>query len=335
MSNRLSHTRIIHSTDWSRRGILLTALGIPAFSQQKNEQEIPEDSIIRVDVERVSVLFSVRDKRGTFINNLTKDDIEVYEDGKLQETISFDRETDLPLTVGLLIDVSVSQGALIETERAAASQFFGQVLQKKDMAFIISFGSEAELLQDSTNSVKALERGLSDLRMNSASGGYITPGTIPQSNPRGTIMYDAVYLGATEKLQHEVGRKALILISDGMDQGSRIKQNDAIRSALKADSLIYGVYYMDPRFYGYGGGGGYGAMKKMSEETGGRAFEVGRKQSLQSIFQEIQDEMRSQYSLSYSSSNPARDGGYRKLEIRSKNKALKIQARKGYFAPSR
>ena len=286
--------------------------------------------VIRVDVERVNVLFSVRDKSGAFLNTLTQDDIEVREDGKPQEIKSFLRETDLPLTLGLLIDVSVSQARLIDDERQAGAQFFRQMLREKDMAFLISFGPEADLLQDSTGSARTLERALGELRP-AGGGPMINAGPIP-TTPRGTILYDAVYLAAHEKLQTEVGRKAIVLITDGVDQGSRVKQQEAIETALRADTVIYSIYYMDPAFYGYGGGGA-GSLKRMADDTGGRMFEVGRRDTLDSIFKQIQDEMRSQYAISYSSSNPARDGSFRKLEIRAKNKALKVQARKGYFAP--
>ncbi len=293
-----------------------------------------QQDVIKVDVDLVNLLFSVREKNGTFVNSLTKDDIELRENGQLQELRSFTRETDLPLTLGLLIDVSVSQQRLIETERQAASQFFRQVLRQKDMAFLISFGSDAELLQDSTNSTKLLERGLSDLRVSSSGGGgIINPGPVPQSNPRGTILFDAIYLAASEKLQSEVGRKAVILITDGVDQGSRIKMEEAIRSALRADALIYSIYYVDPAFYGFGGGGGESTLRRLAEDTGGRFFRVERRTPLDAIFKQIEEEMRSQYAATYSSSNPARDGGFRKIEIRAKNKDLRVQARKGYFAP--
>lgn len=322
MTNRLSHTGNAYFT---RRTALGWLTSVPVA--------LAQDTIIKVDVERVNVLFSVRDKSNAFVNTLTKDDLEVREDGKLQEIKTFTRETDLPLTLGLLIDVSVSQQRLIEIERSAAAQFFRQVMRQKDMAFLISFGSEAELLQDTTASPAALDRGLRDLRV-SGPGYTGNPGPVPSSSPRGTILYDAVYLGAGEKLKDEAGRKALILITDGVDQGSRVKETEAIRTALKADSLIYGIYYVDPMFYGGYGGGGEGTLRKMSDETGGRLFHVDRRNTLESIFKQIQDEMRSQYALSYSSSNPARDGGFRKLEIKAKNRDLKIQARKGYFAPS-
>lgn len=289
------------------------------------------DPIIKVDVDLVSVLFSARDKRGGLVPNLTREDFTVFEDGKQQTIRNFTRETDLPLTIGLLVDVSGSQEALIEVEKDAASQFFSQVLRPKDMAFLISFGPEAELLQDSTNSAALLKEGLRGLRVRSSLAG-VGPGPVPTiSSPKGTILFDAVYLAATEKLKHEVGRKAIVLITDGVDQGSRYDVRQAIEAAHKSDTIIYSIHYMDPRAYGYFGVSD-GDLKKMSEETGGRLFRVDRKNTLHDIFDQIQQEMRSQYALTYTPTNLNRDGGFRKLEIRAARKDVKVQTRKGYYA---
>jgi len=206
------------------------------------------------------------------------------------------------------------------------------VLRPKDMAFLISFGSEAELLQDFTGSPKLLRAALDQLRVNAQVGG-LHPGPVPTANtPRGTILFDAVYLAATEKLKGEVGRKAIVLITDGVDQGSRYTRSQAIEAAHRADAIIYSVYYVDPRFYGWGGGGGDGDLKRMSEETGGRLFKVDRKHTLEAIFDELQKELRSQYTIAYSPSNPVRDGGFRRIEIKTLDKDLRVQARKGYYA---
>lgn len=295
-------------------------------------QQKSEEPTIRVDVDLVNVLFSARDKRGALIGNLTQDDVQVFEDGKPQQIRSFVREADLPLTVGLLVDVSRSQENLIEVEKRAAVAFFRTVLRQRDMAFAISFGSEAELLQDLTSSPRILETGLQALRVDGSAYTAINPGTIP-STPRGTILYDAVFLAAEDKLKGEVGRKVIVLITDGMDQGSRKTLQQAVEAAHRADAVIYSIYYVDPtvyHFHMYGVTDSY--LKKMSEETGGRLFRVDRKLGLEQIFAQIQEEMRSQYGLSYSSTNPARDGAFRKLEIRPKNKELRVQARKGYYA---
>ena len=295
---------------------------------QASEEPPP---VIQVDVDIVNVMFSVRDKKNALVGNLDKDDFTVKEDGKEQTIKYFARESDLPLTLGVLVDVSKSQENLIEIEKRAADQFFQQVLRQKDMAFLISFGAETELLQDLTNSPKLLRRGLDELRLNAGAGG-IHPGPVPTSSkPRGTLLHEAVYLASNEKLRREVGRKAIIVITDGVDQGSRVSLNEAIEAAHKADAIIYSIYYVDPGFYG-GFFGGDGALKKMSEETGGRVFEVSRKNTLPDIFRQIQEEMRSQYAIGYSSTNPNRDGGFRKIEIRTQNRDLKVQARKGYYA---
>lgn len=292
------------------------------------------DTVLKIDVDIVNIMFAVRDKRSGLIGNLTKDDFTVFEDGKQQTIKYFTRETDLPLTIGLLVDVSGSQERLIGEERQAASEFFSKVLRPKDMAFLISFGPEAELLQDSTNSVKLLRAGLDNLRVRGGTGGF-HPGPVPTiGKPRGTILYDAVSLAATEQLKKEVGRKAIVLITDGVDQGSRYTLRDAIDAAHRADAIIYSIEYYDSGAYGYFGGGGGGDLKRMSEETGGRLFRVSRKTTLDTIFNEIQQEMRSQYAIGYTPTNTNRDGAFRKLEIRTTNKDAKVQARKGYFASS-
>ena len=267
-------------------------------------QELPT---IKVDVDIVNVLASVRDKRGALMPNLQKDDFTVFEDGKQQAIKYFAKETDLPLTIGLLVDVSGSQRNLIEVERRAAVEFFSQVLRKKDMAFLISFGRRGELLQDYTNSPRLLQEGLNRLaravgcrRAPSRSGADVGP-------PRGTVLYDAVYLAAKEKLKSEVGRKVIVVITDGVDQGSRLTINQAIEAAQKSDAVIYCIEYYDAMAYGggfgmgiqLGGGGGGSAMRKLSEETGGRVFKVDRKHTLEQVFQELQEEMRSQYAIGY------------------------------------
>jgi VWFA-related protein len=302
------------------------------FAQQP--QELPT---IKVEVNVVNLLCSVRDSRNALVGNLGKDDFLVSEEGKAQEIKYFEKETDLPLTLGLLVDVSGSQRNLIPTERRAAEAFFSSVLKKKDMAFLISFGSEAELLQDYTGSVVLLRDALDQLKLNAPPSSPM-PGPVPTIyQPRGTILFDAVYLATSEKLRSEVGRKAVVIITDGVDQGSRLKLADAIEAAQKADAIIYSIYYVDPG--AYGGAGirflaGNGDLKRMSEETGGRMFEVSRKNTLEDIFREIQEEMRSQYAIGYVSTNTARDGAYRRVDVRAKQKGLKVQARKGYYAPA-
>jgi VWFA-related protein len=299
-----------------------------------------DQSVIKVDVDIVNVLFSVHNKSNGLVGNLEKKNFQIFEDGKEQEVKYFTRETDLPLTIGLLVDTSKSQERLMDTERRAASQFFTKVLRQKDLAFLMQFGAEAELLQDNTSSPRLLQDGLNQLRLSVPVGG-LHPGPVPtQQSQAGTILFDAVFLAADEKLRHEVGRKAMVLITDGVDTGSRISKEKAIEAAQKADTIIYSIDYEDAAAYGRpfgtitigGGGGGERDLSKMSSETGGRVFRVDRKNSLDDIFRDIQEEMRSQYAIGYSSTNPKKDGGYRKIEIRVDQKDYKVQARKGYYA---
>jgi VWFA-related protein len=311
--------------------VLVSALVLSALLLAQDDT-----TTLKVEVNLVNLLFNVRDKKAGLVGNLNKDDFKVFEDGKEQQVKYFNRETDLPLTIGLLIDVSASQMNLIEIEKNAAYQFFGSVLRKQDLAFLISFGEDAELLQDYTNSPKLLRAGLDGLQVSSGVGG-IGPGPVPTiSQPRGTVLYDAVYLAAADQLRGQVGRKVLVLITDGEDQGSRYKISQAIEAAQKADAIIYGFWYVDRGFYtSHGmvfGGSSDSTLRQMSEDTGGHVFHIDRKLTLQDAFNELQEEMRSQYAIGYTPTNPAKDATFRKIEIKTGNKDWKVQARKGYYA---
>jgi VWFA-related protein len=298
-------------------------------------QDLPEP--IKVDVNVVNMLASVHDKKGALISSLKKEDFQLFEDGQAQSIKYFTKETDLPLTIGLLVDVSGSQANLIDIEKRAASDFFRSVLKKKDVAFVISFGADSELLQDITGSPRLLQEGLDRLRLNAGVSG-VHPGPVPTSSqPRGTVLYDAVSLAATDRLAREVGRKVIVLITDGVDQGSSYTIKRAIEDAQKADSVIYSIYYVDQSAYmGRGGlsfgGGGEGYLKQMSEETGGRVFKVDRNRTLQDAFTQLQEEMRSQYAIGWTPANERKDGSYHKTELRLADKNLKVQARKGSYA---
>src|SRR5215469_691023 len=295
---------------------------------------VAQDEPIKVNVNVVNVLCTVRNKAGGLIGNLEKNEFTLFEDGKQQEIKYFTRETDLPLTIGLLVDVSASQERLIETERNAAHQFFTRVLRPKDEAFLISFGAEAELLQDYTSSPKLLLDGLNQLHLSVPVGG-LHPGPVPtMQNRAGTILYDAVFLAADEKLRREVGRKAIVVITDGVDTGSKITRDKSIEAALKADSIIYNIFYQDIAAYGPfgGGGGGRGELQRMSSDTGGKVFDVDRRHTLDEAFREIQDDMRSQYAIGYTPTNARKDGTFRKIDLRVSNKDYKVQTRKGYYA---
>jgi VWFA-related protein len=287
-----------------------------------------DDDLIRVDVNLVNLFFTARDKSGGYRGDLKAEDITVLEDGKPQTPKVFTRETNLPLTIGLLVDVSRSQDVLIPDERRAGAQFFRRILRDKDLAFVISFGAEVELLQDYTSSVRLLEKGLEGLRLSAGFGGI---GPIPTSNPKGTLLWDAVYLAANDQLKGQVGRKMLVVITDGVDQGSHYKLREAIDEAHRSDAIVYGIYYvgsqMSRMYSAY-----EGDLKKLAEESGGCVFDVDGRQSLDRIFEQIEQEMRSQYTVAYQSTNMAHDGAFRKVEIKPRDKNVKVQARRGYFA---
>lgn len=291
-------------------------------------QQIPS---IRVDVDLVHVLCTVRDRRGALVNNLKQDDFILLEDGAPQAIRHFARETDLPLTVGLLVDTSNSQVRLVDEERKAAAQFFSQVIRPKDAAFLISFDAGTELLMERASSRQSIAAGLEKLRQNSPR--FEARGRIGRAG--GTRLYDAVLRASNEHLRKEPGRKAIVLITDGTDVGSSIRMDNAIDAAQKADAIIYSIYYVDSKAYGGSSSPnrqGQVVLQEMSEQTGGRFFRVDQRRSLKAIFNQIQQEMRSQYALEFTSSKERRDAGYRRLEVLLRNPGLRAQARKGYYA---
>src|SRR5208282_4762605 len=218
-----------------------------ASSPNSNSNSQAQDQSVetlKVNVEVVQLFFNVKDKHGALIPNLTKDNFDLFEDGKQQTIKYFKAESDLPLTLGILIDSSGSQMRVLEMEKEVGGSFLESTLRSKDEAFVISFDVDITLLQDFTNSVSRLRHALNVAKINtggvSCSGGPIGPqGPIPCSStgPRGTALYDAVYLASHDELSHEVGRKAMILLTDGEDEGSRLKIKDAIEAAQKADAI--------------------------------------------------------------------------------------------------
>lgn len=314
---------------------LLLAFSAPSWAQDPAQESSEGGFVITADTTVVNVLATVRDKQGLLVNSLTKDDFEIYEDGELQEVRYFARQSDLPLTVGLLVDTSVSQQRLLYEERSAGYAFYDAVIRKeKDLAFLMSFDVNIELLQDLTASTKLLRDGLELLEIEGSRGG-ITPGPVPQSNkPVGTAMYDSVFLAADEVLKPQVGRKAVVLIGDGNDYGSRVDAEEAIAAAHRSDVVVYAVRYFDRQFYARSGGfgsGGSGALRKLARATGGSVHEVSRKRTLKQILEQINEEIRSQYSIGYSPKRDLSESGFRKLEVRVKPKGYEVQAREGYY----
>lgn len=320
--------------------ILVAGWGNLLVAQSQPSPESERDQsleTLKVNVDVVQLFFNVKDKRGALIPSLTKDDFQVFEDGKSQTVKYFKAESDLPLTLGIMIDSSGSQQRVLDMEKEVGGQFLQEILRPKDEAFVISFDVNVDLLQDFTSSVHDLKSALNKARINTGGGGGPLPGLgggpIPTSTPRGTLLYDAIYLAAHDELSHEVGRKAMIILTDGEDQGSQLRIKDAIEAAQKSDSIVYVLLIADRGFYGFGGYSGDKEMKKLAEETGGRVIEVGNKfDKLKQAFDQIAQELRSQYNIGYTPTNSKRDGTFRKVEIRTKQQGYKVQSRSGYYA---
>ena len=334
----------------------------------------PEQPPINVDVKVVNVLATVRDKKGAIVSNLGKDDFAVEEDGKPQVITYFAHDADLTLTLGLLVDTSGSQRMVIGQEREASRTFLREMLGEKDRAFLIHFDREVELLQDLTSSRDELSKALDMLEVSrpqfanggggnsggSPGGGRYPGGGYPggggqRFNGAGTLLYDGVFLAADEVIKKEQGRKALIVLSDGVDHGSKETLESAIMAAQRADAIVYSIYFSGEEGYtnsfgrfggpGFGRRGGYGGgrrypqeepvdgkkiLERISKETGGRLFEASKKRSVGDIYDTIAEELRNQYSIGYS---PAADLalGHHKINLSTKQKDLTVQAREGYY----
>jgi VWFA-related protein len=299
---------------------------------------------LKLNVNLVDLFFTVKDKSGQLVPHLNKDDCSVTEDKVPQMLKNFTAETHLPLTLGILLDTSGSQDRVLPLEQQVGGQFLERVLKSKDQAFLLSFDVNVDLLQDFTNSGRLLSRAMDKAQINTAggNGGSGIPGlgggTIPvHGTPKGTLLYDAIYLASNEKLNQENGRKAMIILTDGDDEGSDHKISEAIAAAQKSNAIIYVILIADPRFYvnlGYGYSG-YSAAKRLSEETGGRLINVGNNGAkLEAAFQQIEDELRTEYVASYTPSNAKQDGSFRRIAVQCKGDDMKVQVRKGYYAPT-
>ena len=309
------------------------------------------------NVKVVNVPATVRSKQGEIIKDLTKDDFTLVEDGRPQTIRYFAKENDLPLTIGLLVDTSFSQRRLIGEERSASHAFLNQMLREdRDQAFVIHFESEVELLQDLTSSRQKLESALNSLEMPQTtrqSGSWPGPGRRGHmGGAGGTALYDAVFLASDEVIRKQHGRKALIILSDGVDNASRESLEKAIEAAQRADTLVYSILFADEQAYGGGWGrmggpmgrrgGGYPrfpqtstadgkkVLQRISKETGARMFEVSKKQPVGQIYARIEEELRNQYSLGYTPDKI--QSGYHKIHLATRQPDLIVQARDGYYA---
>jgi VWFA-related protein len=260
----------------------------------------PRDaSVITVDVDLVNVLCSVRDKHGNYVKDLSKDEFEIKEDGHRQEIRHFAREVDSPLTVALLLDVSGSVSAIIGTEKAAASRFFSEVLRPGDKALLVGFAQLIAVWQDFTPSAERLAEALE------RAGPFVMPSGQVAYRPRGgTLLYDAVNLVAKDRLTKQPGRKTMVLITDGQDNGSLVNLETAAKAAQQSDAVVYGIHYVDDARPSPRKAEGLSSLEKLAAPTGGRTFHVSKKTPLEAIFETIQEEMRSQYGLGYKSTIP-------------------------------
>jgi VWFA-related protein len=290
------------------------------------------------NVNLVSLYFDVRDKKNLLIPHLTRDNCQVFEDKQAQTLKNFVAEVDQPLTLGIMLDTSGSQQNVLPLEQQTGSDFLKRILRQKDQAFLVSFDVDINLLSDYSSNPGALAHDMDKAQINVGTAG-ITTGPLPTGTPRGTVLYDAVVEAANDKLAGETGRKAMILLTDGQDQGSTHKLRDAIEAAQKANTMVYVILIADRGFYGGGvysiGYSGDYVMHQLADQTGGRLINVGNNgKKLEAAFQQIEDELRTQYVASYTPINNKTDGTYRKVEIQchQRDEALKVQSRKGYYA---
>lgn len=353
---------------------VLLCLAAVSAAQESSKPDSISDSTnptVAVNVKVVNVLATVRDKHGKIISNLSKSDFTLTEDGHPANVQYFSRESDLPLTLGLLVDTSMSQRMALEEERSASKTFVDQVLREKDSAFLIHFDREVELLQDLTSSKQKLEQQIESLQTSSrfsqdddsgqndpdSSGGPQRSGRGRGMHRGGTQLYDAIFLASDELLKKQPGRKAVVVLSDGVDRGSKETIESAIEAAQKADTVVYTVLFKgeeqfsDHHGFGYpgmggpmgghrGGGGrrypeeprpdGKKTLERISKETGGRMFEISKKQTVSQIYSNIEEDLRNQYSLGFTPEK-SDNAGYHKIVLKTNQKDAEVQARDGYY----
>jgi len=336
---------------------LLLLLPIATFAQQ-------DQSKVSVEVKVVTVYATVRDGKGKIVPDLDKSAFTLQEDGRPQTIAYFERESGLPLTLGLLVDTSLSQRKVLGEERTASTAFLNHLLrEEKDKAFVIHFDREVELLQDLTASRTKLENALDLLQtpqMGSPGGGRSGGsgggpggsggGQRQHRSGGGTLLYDAVYLASNELMEKQQGRKAVIVLTDGVDRGSKETLETAVESAQRANTVVYSILFEGEEGYGsapsYGGWGGHRGggrpqqqsppdgkkvLQKLSGDTGGRMLQVSKKLTIEAIYAQIEEELRSQYSLGYTPDRQNPGAGYHKIQLATNQKGLTVQSRDGYY----
>jgi len=307
---------------------LALAAALPTRPQEPSQQQGP---VIRTQVNLVNLFVTVRDKSKRIVTDLKKEDFKVLEDGQSQEIAFFSKEVTLPITLGMLLDTSGSEQYMLGAIQDAGGRFMDRVLRKGDEALVMSFDSDVDLLSDFTDDRGQLDRAIRKARINVPSAGSIgnNPGPVGSRQITGTALYDAIYLACNEKLNTEAGRKAIVIVTDAQDEGSKIRLEEAIEAAQRTDTVVHILLVADPH---YGGANG-GVAHKITDETGGRTISVNSEKHLAEAFDQISEELRSQYTLGYYPTNSARDGKFRKIKVDMSNHDLKVLARKGYYAP--
>jgi VWFA-related protein len=308
-------------------GIVLGAAW-PALPQEPSQQQAP---VIRTQVNLVNLFVTVRDKSKRIVTDLKQDDFKVSEDGQPQQIAFFSKEVTLPITLALLLDTSGSEQYMLPSIQDAGGHFIERVLRKGDEALVMSFDSDVDLLSDFTDDRGQIDRAIRKARINVPSAGSVgnNPGPIGSRQITGTALYDAIYLACNEKLNTEAGRKAIVIVTDAQDEGSKVRLEEAIEAAQRTDTVVHILLVADPHF----GGGNGGVAHKITEETGGRTIFVNSEKHMAGAFDQISEELRSQYTLGYYPTNTAHDGKFRKIKIDMSNHDLKVLARKGYYAP--
>src|SRR5260221_9113166 len=306
---------------------LVLAFAAPALPQEPAGQ----GQVIRKQVDLVNLFATVRDNHKKIVGNLKQEDFKILEDNQAQKIAFFSREVTLPITLALLLDTSGSEQYMLAAIQDAGGRFMDRVLRKGDEALVMSFDSDVDLLSDFTDDRSQLDRAIRKARINVPSAGSIgnNPGPAGSRQITGTALYDAIYLACNEKLNTEAGRKAVIIVTDAQDEGSKIRLEEAIEAAQRTDTVVHILLVADPHF----GGGNGGVAHKITDETGGRTISVNSEKHLAEAFDQISEDLRSQYTLGYYPTNAARDGKFRKIKVDMSNHDLKVLARKGYYAP--
>ena len=318
----------------------------PQPSSKEDEVTLQDDEVVRVETDLTNILFTAVDKQRRFVTSLKQEDVRVTEDGQPQEIFTFARQTDLPLSLAILIDTSISEERTLPIEKAAASSFVDAVLRPdKDEAAVISFTGDSTLEQGLTGNVSSVRRALDRVEFVPPSGyvsGIGQVGTPPisgtnQATAGSTAIWDAIWVTSDEILSQtsDKTRRAIILLTDGHDSSSQKNMDAAIERAVKVDAVIYVIGIGDE----YYGGVNEGTLKRLAERTGGRAFFPDDESELRAAFTQIQMELRSQYLVAYSPTNRNKDGSFRRVQIEILNPELrklnlKLTYRQGYFARS-